>query len=88
MKVLRPEVLADLVSNRPGMHSVTDLMDDMTLSSFNITSDELDYICENASDEELDDFMVIAASQASFAEKRKAVLVRNKYLSLIQNQAS
>ena len=88
MKILRPEVLADLVSDRPGMHGVTDLLDDITLSSFNITGDELDYICENASDEEMSDFMVIASKQASFADKRKALLVRNKYLSLIQNQES
>lgn len=84
MKVLRPEVNACLKSGKPGMHGITDLMDDMMISSFNITDDEFDFICENAEESELN--AIVLPDGASFSERRKAIEIRNKYLTLFNNQ--
>ncbi len=84
MKVLRPEVSACLKSNRAGMHGVTDLLDDLIVSQFNITDDEFDFICEHATDEELDSFVL--TEDASFADRRKAIEIRNKYVNLFNSQ--
>lgn len=86
MKQLRPEAEACLKSHRPGKHGITDLIDDMLIAGFNITDDELDFICEMASDEELSQFAI--GENASFAERRKALEVRNKYLKLFNTQES
>jgi hypothetical protein len=84
MKVLRPEVQACLKSGKPGMHGITDLMDDMMISSFNITDDEFDFICENAEESELN--AIVLPEGASFSERRKAIEIRNKYVELFNNQ--
>lgn len=84
MKNLRTEVQACLKSGRPGMHGITDLLDDMMLSSFNITDDEYDFICEHAEESELN--AIVLPEDASFAERRKAIEIRNKYLELFNKQ--
>jgi|LakMenE01Jun11ns_1017448.scaffolds.fasta_scaffold9950900_5 hypothetical protein len=84
MKVLRPEVQACLKSVLPGKHGITDLMDDMMISSFNITDDEFDFICENAEESELN--AIVLPDGASFSKRRKAIEIRNKYLELFNNQ--
>lgn len=84
MKVLRPEVQACLKSGRPGKHGITDLMDDMMLSSFNITDDEYDFICEFAEESELN--AIVLPDDASFADRRKAIQIRNKYIDLFNKQ--
>lgn len=86
MKVLRPEAEACLKTHKAGKHGITDLIDDMIIAGFNITDDEFDFICERASDEELNQFTI--GENASFAEKRKALEVRNKYLKLFNEQES
>jgi hypothetical protein len=86
MKNLRPEVEACLKSGRPGMHGLDDLMDDMMLSSFNITDDEYDFICEYAEESELDS--IVLSKTASFAEKRYAIQIRNKYLEIFNTSKS
>jgi hypothetical protein len=65
------------------MHGITDLMDDMMLSSFNITDDEFDFICEYAEECELN--AIVLSEDASFAEKRYAIEIRNKYLEIFNN---
>lgn len=84
MKILRPEVQACLKSGRPGKHGITDLLDDLMLSSFNITDDEFDFICENAEESDLD--AIVLPEGASFAKRRNAVQIRNKYLELFNKQ--
>lgn len=86
MKVLRPEVEACLKSGRPGMHGITDLLDDMIVSQFNITDDEFDFICEHATDEELEVFTLMEG--APFSERRKALEIRHKYVNLFNSQES
>lgn len=84
MKILRPEVQACLKSGRPGKHGITDLLDDLMLSSFNITDDEFDFICENAEESEVN--AIVLPEDAPFAERRKAIQIRNKYLELFNKQ--
>jgi hypothetical protein len=85
MKVLRPEVNACLKSGKPGMHGITDLLDDMMISGFNITDDEYDFICENAEESELN--AIVLPEDASFSQRRKALEIRNKYLELFNNKS-
>jgi hypothetical protein len=86
MKVLRPEVQECLKSGKPGMHRITDLMDDMMISGFNITDDEFDFICENAEESELD--AIVLPEGASFSQRRKAIEIRNKYVTLFNTQST
>lgn len=77
MKILRPEVKIK------GSGGLTDVFDDAIKGLFNITDDEYDFICENATDEELDVFLRGFGgldSEPTFTEKRKALEMRNKYL--------
>lgn len=85
MKVLRPEVQACLKSGRPGMHGISDLMDNMMLSSFNITDDEYDFICEYAEESELN--AIVLPDDSSFTDRRKAIEIRNKYIDLFNKQS-
>lgn len=48
-KALRPEVANDV----PVSGGLTDLLDGAIYTLYNITSEELDIICENATDEEI-----------------------------------
>jgi hypothetical protein len=79
MKILREEVKKDM----PASGGLTDLFDSLIYTLYNITSDELDVICELATDEEMDDFisgMGTVDVEATFIEKRKSLEVRNKYV--------
>ena len=79
MKILRPEVQSCLKSNLPGMHGITDLMDDLFLSAYNITDDEFDFMLERATDEE-QQILVEAVDSELFGLKRKGLEIRNRYL--------
>jgi hypothetical protein len=86
MKILRPEVLKCVKYNVPGKHGATDLIDDLFLMSFNLTDEELNFVCANASVEEYD-LLVEAVSGADdslqlFTKIRKALEVRNKYMEI------
>lgn len=67
---------------------IFDLMDNVIKGGFNITDEELDFICEKATDEELDKFCSILFSNNSttFAEKRHALQVKNKYINLFNSK--
>ena len=82
MKNLRPEVIECLKSHKPGTHGLNDLMDDMFLSTLNMTDDEFDFMLENLSEEENDFISVIFEDDASFSDKKKMLVIRNKYLKL------
>lgn len=73
-KKLRQEVIDDIKDN-----SILDSLDSVIYTKFNITSKELDYICENATDEELKEF-TDALNKISFVTMRKGIIVINKLL--------
>ena len=77
MKVLRKEV--DQQFNIRGFE---DLIDANICGLYNITLEELDSIAQNATDEELNDF--VPAENLSFAERRRGIEVRNKYVKYFQ----
>jgi hypothetical protein len=88
MKILRPEVLKCIKHNVPGKHVVFDLVNDLFLMSFNLTDEEFNIICANASGEK-NDILVDAVSGAEnslqlFTQIRKALVVRNKYLEVFK----
>ena len=83
-KILRPEVQNDV----PASGGITDLMDGLFYTFYNITSDELDIICEKATDEELDDFVAATGgldSGATISQIHKGIAVRNKYVKYFHN---
>lgn len=78
-KILRPEVTNDV----PVSGGLTDLLDGAIYTLYNITSEELDIICENATDEEISDFIGALGgleNPAKISEIRKGIEVRNKYV--------
>jgi hypothetical protein len=84
-KILRPEVQNDV----PASGGITDLMDGLFYTFYNITSDELDIICENGTDEELDAFVSATNSteDTSFITLiREGIAVRNKYVPYYQKE--
>ena len=85
MKILREEVINDI----PLSGGLTDLFDGAIYTLYNITSDELDVICENATDDELDLFvssMGTIDSSSTFSEKRKGLEIRNKYVEYYKSK--
>ena len=78
MKKLRPEVESCIKMSG----GITDLFDGLILSLFNITDEEYDFICENASDEEIDKFIGALGYKESvpFRTRRNALEIRNKYV--------
>jgi len=80
-KILREEV-SDAVPSAGGM---LDLFDGLMYTFYNITSDELDEICESATDEELEDFVDATTESATISIIRRAIAVRNKYVKYYQN---
>lgn len=84
MKNLRPEVRECMKIDRPGMHGMFDLMDDLFLTFYNVTDEEFDYILEQATDEEVsiltDALGSINGEPASFSVRRRALELRNLYV--------
>jgi hypothetical protein len=79
MKKLRPEVENDIKYSG----GIFGLMNNIIYTGFNITSDELDYICENATDDELDIFVNGLGEYEkppTFSEIKKSLEIRNKFL--------
>jgi hypothetical protein len=79
MKNIRDEVKIK------GSGRVTDLIDDMIKSAYNITDDEYDFIAGETSDEDLNVFLDGLGdfkSPSTFGEKRRALEVRNKYIKM------
>jgi hypothetical protein len=83
MKILRKEVHLATEGD------MLDLIDNVIKAGFNITDEELDFICETATDEEVD---VITAAigtidvGAAFSERKSALILRNKYLDLFNTK--
>lgn len=63
---------------------ITDLFDNALKASFNITDEEYDFICENATDEEIGKFVL--NDNPTFTERRQSLEVRNKYLEQFNQQ--
>ena len=83
MKKLRPEV------KLKGSGGLTDAFDDVVKGMFNITDEEYDFICENATDEDLDMFLEALGgleTESTFTQKRKGLEIRNKYLEKFNNK--
>ena len=82
MKPLNPEIK---LANSGGLF---DLMDNVMKSGFNITDAQFDFICEEATDEELDKLaeVLFNNNKATFTERREALIVRNKYVELFNSK--
>ena len=86
-KKLRPEVENDV----PSAGGLTDLFDGLIYTFYNITSDELDIICENTTEEELEDFvegLPKLKQSATITKIRQGIAVRNKYVPYYQKPIS
>lgn len=57
---------------------ITDLFDNAIKQTYYISDDEYDYICENATDEELD--MFVLGQNPTFSEVKQSLLVVDKYV--------
>lgn len=57
---------------------LTDLFDNVVKERYYINDDEYDYICENATDEELE--MFVLGQNPTFSEVKQALLVVDKYV--------
>ena len=74
-----PEMAAKLASlPQPlfGPDSFNNYVDRSFDDSLHLTKEESDYLCEHATDEELD---LLVTFGKTFSQKRQSVLVRNKY---------
>ena len=82
MKSLNPEIK---LANSGG---VFDLMDNVMKVGFNITDAQYDFICEEATDEDLDKLaeVLFNNNKATFTERREALIVRNKYVELFSSK--
>jgi len=82
MKPLNPEI------KFAGSGGILDLMDNVVKAGFNITDDQFDFICEEATDEELDALteVLFDDSMATFSQRRKAIEIRNKYVNLFNSK--
>jgi hypothetical protein len=62
---------------------ILDLFDNAIKAAFNITDEEYDYICEHATDEEIEHFVSALGGMdtpSTFTQRRRALEVRNNYL--------
>jgi hypothetical protein len=82
MKILRPEVSESLLF-KGGFENLIDIA---VKEFYNITDDELDQICELASEEEMQLFSEVTAKteKLCFREIRSALQIRNKYVEFYQ----
>ena len=84
MKILRPEVNACIMSGG----GLQDMFDNVIKVLFNITDDEYDFIAENATDAELEIILTSLGTLeagSTFAERRKALELRNRMLTRFNN---
>lgn len=81
MKKLRKEV-DDCLAGKGG--DFIGLMDILHCTAFNVTIDEIETMCEQATDEEIN---IIASglggldTNSTFTQKRRALEIRNKYVN-------
>lgn len=82
MKKLRPEVISSIEDCSLDLYG---MMDQFLLHTFNITEDELQFIHDNATNQELETFVNGLGKweqKPTFSEIRNLLEVRNKYLLL------
>ena len=72
MKNLRPEVRECMKIDRPGMHGMFDLMDDLFLTFYNVTDEEVSILTDALGS--------INGEPASFSVRRRALELRNLYV--------
>lgn len=76
MKKVREEI------HFKGAGGILDAFDDFVKGLYNITDDEYDFLAEKMNDEEMEIFVnILGRTKVSFSEKRKALEIRNKYLT-------
>lgn len=81
MKKLRKEV-DDCLAGRGG--DFVGLMDILYCTAFNVTIDEMEQLCEQSTDAEMNiinDGLGSLDDGSTFTEKRRALEVRNKYVN-------
>lgn len=81
-KLIRPEVAKDV----PSSGGLLDLFDGLIYSFYNITSAELDQVCEHATDLELDEFVAATVEGSTISQIKKGILVRNKYVEFYKTK--
>ena len=81
MKKLRKEV-DDCLEGKGG--DFIGLMDILHCTAYNVTIDEIEELCEHATDEEINVLSVGLGglgTNSTFTEKRRALEIRNKYVN-------
>lgn len=81
MKILRPEVEA-CFNTHGGMF---ELMDNHYTTTLNVTIDELEFISNEMSEEEMD---LMTSPVYTFTHRRKILEIRNKYLKIYNDEIS
>ena len=77
-KILRGEVSKQI----PVSGGMSDLIDMLVYGYYNITPDEYNIILENATDEEINNFIAPLGGleKATISDVKKGIMVRNKYV--------
>ena len=86
MKKLRKEV-EQCIDNVDG--NFISLMDLLYCNAFNVTISEIEQICEQATDDELNIIVIglgTLNSSSTYNEKRRALEIRNKYVEYYQTK--
>jgi hypothetical protein len=81
MKILRSEVI-DCIK---GGTNLMNVMDDVVMSTYNITEDEMNFIYRYSDNKEHETFMDVIdgfGNVPTFSQKKLALEIRNKYLGL------
>lgn len=61
-----------------------DLISHYIKETYGLTDEELDFISDNITEQEMEDFIAITTTnEVTFSEKRKAINVKQKYLKLL-----
>lgn len=83
-KILREEVLKEI----PVSGGMLDLIDMLVYSYYNITLDEYEVILENATDEEIDDFIrpLGGLEKITISDVKKGIMTRNRYVEYYKSK--
>jgi hypothetical protein len=66
---------------------IFELLDNTMKESFNITDAEYDFICETATEEELESLIgIMGPGEATFSSIRRALEIRDKYLEKYEKE--
>jgi hypothetical protein len=79
------EKISKQMSENPKKYSIFSYVDNVMMSTFKINDSEYDFICENATDEELN---LLMEEKYTFAQKRQVVAMVKKYKTLHANNNS